>query len=403
MKPADELKIKQFWEKHNICEKARNMRKGAKKFYFLDGPPYASGNIHMGTAWNKILKDVFIRFWRMKGFDVWDQPGYDTHGLPIEKKVEALLKFKTKAEIEKYGIEKFNKQCKKFATEHISTMNSEFADLGVWMDWENAYLTLDNQYIESAWHTFKIAFQKGLLYKGLYPVHVCPTCETAVAYNEIEYKKMADPSIFIKFPVVGEENTFLLIWTTTPWTLLANTGVMANPNAEYVKIKFEGNEQLIIANDLVEKVFGDKPYKIVEKIKGKKLEGMKYKNPLSDFIGFSDEIEAGYRVVLSEQFVSLEDGTGLVHCAPGHGKEDYKVGVDNKLPMVCHVLLNGTFDNKCGRFSGINAREANKEIIAELDQKGYLLQEEKIVHDYPCCWRCDSQLLMISVFQWFSK
>src|SRR3989338_8167704 len=169
MKKDQEEEIKRFWESHNIYGK---ISKKGKKFYFMDGPPYASGNIHMGTAWNKILKDVFIRFWRMRGFDVWDQPGYDTHGLPIEKKVEALLKFKSKPEIEKYGIEKFNKQCRKFATEHISTMNSEFADLGVWMDWNNPYLTLDNQYIESAWHTFKIAFQKGLLYRGLYPVHV---------------------------------------------------------------------------------------------------------------------------------------------------------------------------------------------------------------------------------------
>ena len=403
MKPEEEAKIKQFWEKNDIYQKAKAVRKNAKKFYFLDGPPYASGNIHMGTAWNKILKDVYIRFWRMHGFNVWDQPGYDTHGLPIEKKVEALLHFKSKADIEQYGIEKFNQQCKKFATEHISAMSGEFYDIGVWMDWDNPYLTLSNEYIESAWYTFKIAYQKGLLYRGLYPVHVCPKCETAVAYNEIEYKKMADPSIYVKFPVADEKNTFLLIWTTTPWTLLANTGVMMHPKAEYVKIKVD-EEILILAKDLLEKAMGERRYKIIETMKGSKLRDIRYTNPLASFIEFSNDIEpTGYRVVSSEQFVTMDDGTGLVHCAPGHGKEDYKVGVESKLPIICHVRLDGKFDEKCGKFSGINARQANTDIINELNASGYLFNEEKIVHDYPCCWRCDSQLLMISVYQWFFK
>ena len=181
--------ILKFWNDNKIYEKAKKIVKGKKKFYFLDGPPYATGFIHMGTAWNKILKDCFLRFWRMQGLDVWDQPGYDTHGLPIEKKVEAELEIKLKSDIDKFGIAEFNGKCREFATKFIGVMNREFARLGVWMDWDNPYLTLDNSYIESAWATFKIAFDKGLLYKGLYPVHACPSCATAWAYNAIEYAK----------------------------------------------------------------------------------------------------------------------------------------------------------------------------------------------------------------------
>ncbi len=405
MKPEEEKKIMQFWEKNNIHKKAKDVRINAKKFYFLDGPPYASGNIHIGTAWNKILKDSNVRFWRMRGFNVWDKAGYDTHGLPIEKKVEALLNFKHKHEIETYGIEKFNQQCRKFATEHIDTMSSEFKDLGVWLDFDNPYLTLSNEYIESAWHTFKVAFQKGLLYRGLYPVHVCPKCETAVAYNEIEYKKMTDPSIYVKFPVVGEKNTFLLGWTTTPWTLLANVFSMVHPKADYVRVRLDNKEVLIMAKNLVEKVMGDRSYKIIETFKGKKLEGMRYKTPLAHIIDFEKEIEekGGYRVAMSEQYVNLEDGTGVVHSAPGHGKEDYKVGVEYKMPILCPVKLNGNFDERCGKFSGAFAKQSNLDVIKEVDSVGCLFSEEKIVHDYPCCWRCDSTLLLLAVNQWFFK
>ncbi|MFH1631297.1 MAG: isoleucine--tRNA ligase [Candidatus Aenigmatarchaeota archaeon] len=402
-----ELEIQSFWKKNKTYEKTKASRKGAKKFFFMDGPPYATGFIHIGTGKNKVIKDICIRFWRMRGFDVWDQPGYDTHGLPIENKVEKLLKLKSKKDIEKYGIAKFNEQCKKFATQFIDVMNGEFDDMGIWMDWKNPYLTLSNQYIESAWHTFKIAYDKGLLHLGIYPVHVCPHCETAVAYNEIEYHKVSDPSIFIKFPMVDEKGTCFLVWTTTPWTLIANTGIMANPKAEYVKIKLEGTtEKLILAKDLVETVAQKmgKKYKIVDTFYGNKLEDLKYKHPFAESIPFASEIaQKGYRVVMSEQFVSLEDGTGLVHCAPGHGQEDFKVGSENALPIISPVNLNGTYEEKCGKFAFMFVKDADKSILEELRAKDMLLHEEKVVHDYPRCWRCESPLLFISVPQWFFK
>lgn len=403
--PVNETKIAAFWKAKKIYEKAKKLRASGRKFYFLDGPPYATGFIHMGTGWNKILKDAFIRFWRARGFDVWDQPGYDTHGLPIENKIEKELGLTGKAQIEKFGIDKFNEKCRKFATQFIDTMNAEFEDLGVWMDWSNPYLTLTNDYIESAWATFKIAFDKGLLYRGVYPVHVCPVCQTAVAYNEIIYDKMADPSIYVKFQIAGKKHEHLLIWTTTPWTLVANTGVMVNPSAEYVKILVDG-ESLIVARPLVEIVMQKlgKEYKIVGSMRGKELEGMRYVHPLEHIMPYAKDVaKEGYRVVLSEQFVTMTDGSGLVHCAPGHGQEDFKVGSEAKLPTICHVKLNGRFDDAIPALRGKPARETNDAILEELMMHNALLYTEKIVHDYPRCWRCESPLLLIAIPQWFFK
>ncbi|MBI2583068.1 MAG: isoleucine--tRNA ligase [Candidatus Aenigmarchaeota archaeon] len=399
---SKEKQIMDFWEKNKIYEKAKKAVKGKKPFYFLDGPPYATGHIHMGTALNKILKDCFIRFWRAQGRDVWDQPGYDTHGLPIENKVESLLKIKNKGDIEKIGIEKFNKKCRKFATEFIEVMNKEFLQLGVWMDWDNPYLTLTNEYIESAWFTFKKAFEKGLLFKDVYSVHICPHCGTTVAYNEVNYQTLDDSSIYVKFSVKGKDE-YLVIWTTTPWTLLANTGVMVHPDASYARVK-AGNEILIIAKNLVENVMEKigTEYEIIEEFEGKKIEGLEYENPLEDWVPNAKEIaRKGWRIVTSEQFVSLTEGTGLVHTAPGHGQEDFRVGKREKLPIISFVGLDGRYTD--GKLKGLHARECNETIIKELENRGYLLAREKISHEYPTCWRCETPLLFIAIPQWFFK
>ncbi|MEM7821352.1 MAG: isoleucine--tRNA ligase [Candidatus Aenigmatarchaeota archaeon] len=403
IKKEEEIAI--FWEKNRIYEKAKNLRKNSKKFFFLDGPPYATGSIHIGTAMNKILKDFYIRFFRMLGFNVWDQPGYDCHGVPIENKVEKKLGFKSKKDIEKFGVENFINECKKFATEFIDVMNNQFKNLGVWMNWKNPYLTLNNEYIEGAWFTFKKAFENGFLYKGNYPVHVCPRCETAVAYNEIEYASTEDPAIYVKFRIKDDPNTFLVCYTTTPWTIPANTGIMAKGSAEYVKIQVE-NEFLIIAKKLLEEVMkkaGIKSYKIIETIKGKELEGIRYEYPFPDIFQFQKELINAHRVILSEQFVSLEEGTGLVHTAPGHGQEDYNVGLEAGLPIVSPLKMDGTFDERCGKFSNMYVKDADKLIVEELKKRGLLLHEEKIIHEYPFCWRCSSPLILMAVPQWFFK
>ncbi|MBI4044813.1 MAG: isoleucine--tRNA ligase [Candidatus Diapherotrites archaeon] len=401
---AAEEEVRQFWEKNRVPQKARTKNKGAKKtFYLIDGPPYASGHIHMGTALNKVLKDIAMRMKRMQGFEVRDQPGYDTHGLPIENKVEAKLGFKNKKQIEEFGVEKFVNECKKFATEFIEIMNGEFYDLGVWMDWENPYLTLDDRYIESMWWTFSRAHEKGLLYLGKYSVHVCPRCETAVAFNEIEYAKQTDDSVYVKFPVRGENRKFLVIWTTTPWTLPGNTGVMANPGFDYVEAEHDG-QTLIIAKAMVEKVAAKMraKFKVKKEFSGKQLVGLEYTNPLKDLINVG-ELKGAYRVIPSEKYVDLAQGTGLVHTAPGHGKEDFEEGTKHGLPVIVPVELNGTFNKLGGKYEGKKARPANTEIIKDLKEKGAVLLEEKYTHDYPFCWRCKNPLLMLASPQWFFR
>ncbi len=398
-----EESIKRLWKRDKIPEKVRKHSANQKKgFYFMDGPPYATGHIHMGTALNKILKDVAIRSKRMQGFDVIDRPGYDTHGLPIEKKVEEKLGFNNKGQIEEYGVDKFIDQCRHFATEFIGVMNNEFDNLGVWMDWENPYLTLDDEYIEAIWWTFKKADEKGLLYKGLYPVHICPRCETAVAYNEIEYTKQTDESIYVKFPVEGERETFMIIWTTTPWTLPGNTGVMVHPKYDYSYVRLSNGETWIIAKEKVQGLMDtiEAGYAIEKVVKGKDLEGIKYKNPLHKNLKLP-ELPTAYRVITSERYVNLEEGTGLVHCAPGHGKEDYDAGHKAGLPAISPVELNGLLNDQAGKYAGKKCRVVDKEIIEDLDFDNRLVYKHDHTHDYPVCWRCKSPLLMLSVEQWF--
>ncbi|MCD6414792.1 MAG: isoleucine--tRNA ligase [Candidatus Diapherotrites archaeon] len=392
-----EAKITQYWAKQGIPEKA--ISKKGKKFFFLDGPPYATGSIHMGTALNKVLKDYYLRYKRMRGFNVWSQPGYDTHGLPTEVKVEKELGIKKKNEIEDMGVEKFVEKCREFATKHIGVMNQQFQNLGVWMDWDNPYMTLKPSYIEGAWHTFKKGYEKGLFYRGKYPVHICPHCETVVAYNEIEYEKITDTSIYVKFKLQGKDE-YLLIWTTTPWTLPANTGVMVHPDYEYVLVEtFRG--KLWIAKELLDNLMGklESGYRILKSVKGKKMEGWVYENPLN--LPVQEGIKG--RVVLSDRYVTLDAGTGLVHTAPGHGQEDYEVGKANSLPMPSPVGMDGRFDSTVGKYSGMFVKDANKEIIKDLQESGYLLHKEDITHDYPVCWRCGTPLLFLSVEQLFFK
>ncbi len=398
-----EDEVLKFWKAHNIYEKVKAKNKRGKKFYMMDGPPYATGHIHMGTALNKVLKDIAMRSKRLQGYNVFDRPGYDTHGLPIEFQVEKEIGSKSKKDIETYGIKRFVEKCRKYATKYIDLMNSDFNDLGVWMEWDNPYLTLSDDFIEAVWHVIKIASEKKLLYLDKYPVHLCPRCETAVAYNEIEYAKENDTSIFVKFPIAGKELTYLIIWTTTPWTLPGNTGIMANPEVDYQKIELDNGEKWIIAKKLVQKLMDliGKPYVVKEEFKGRKIEGLKYEHPLGNNLKL--DVKNGYRVVLSSRYVKTDEGTGLVHCAPGHGKEDYEVGKEYGLDMPSPVKLDGSLTDEAGKYAGKKARVVDIDIIEDLRKGGYLVYSHKYSHDYPHCWRCRSALLMVSHPQWFLK
>ena len=398
-----EKSILEFWKRNKIYEKSKKANLGNKKFYMMDGPPYATGSIHIGTALNKILKDISMRVHRLQGFDVFDRAGYDTHGVPIEFKVEKEIGSKSKKDIESFGIKKFVNRCKEFATKYIDLMNSEFENLGVWMNFLDPYLTLSNDYIEKIWETFKVADEKGLLYLGKYPVHICPRCETAVAFNEIEYSKQEDTSVFVKFPLKNKKNTFLIIWTTTPWTLPANTGVMVHPEFIYQQIELSNGENWIIAKELVPKIMSklELGYTIKKEFHGKLMENWEYKNPLSKNLNL--KIKNAYRVILTARYVNLKDGTGLVHSAPGHGKEDYEVGKEYNLDMPSPVLLNGLLTEETGKYQGKQARIVDEEIIQDLENDKAIVTKVKYSHDYPLCWRCRSPLLMVAQPQWFLR
>ncbi len=396
-----EKRVKQVWSENDTRRKAleKNEEDG-EIFYFLDGPPYPTGSMHMGTAMGKILKDYFIRFHRMNGYYVHAQPGYDTHGLPIENKVEEQEGFTKKQDIEDFGVENFIHECKDFATEYIEDMNNDFKEMGVWMDWENPYLTLHNYYIEGAWETFKKAYEKGFLYKDSYSVHVCSRCETAVAYNEVEYTKLTDPTVYVALPV-EDSNEELLIYTTTPWTIPSNTGVMVNPDFDYALVSFN-NRKVWIASELVDDLmakFGVEDYEIGKKVSGDRLEGKTYQNPLKEEVTQQEDITG--KVVLSERYVTLEEGTGLVHTAPGHGSEDYEVGQEEDLPLLNPVNLKGEYTEDAGKYEGMHVKDADDQIMKDLEEKDALLHQGTLHHEYPKCWRCDTPLLQLAVPQWF--
>ncbi|MCX6803015.1 MAG: class I tRNA ligase family protein, partial [Candidatus Diapherotrites archaeon] len=419
-----EEKVREFWQANKIIDAVRaKSKKGKETFYFMDGPPYASGHLHIGTALNKIMKDCAIRSQRMQAKKIFDRPGFDTHGLPIENKVEKKLGFKTKKDIENFGVEKFIKECRTFATEYVESMGKECNNLGDWMPYEDPYLTLTNDYIEAIWYAFKKADEKGLLYLGKYPVHVCPHCATAVAYNEIVYTKLSDTAVFIKMKVKDVQgvkssvlqkalahipdpkNTFLIVWTTTPWTLPANTGIMVHPKYEYAFIKMVNGETWVVAKELVDNLMGkiEASYVLEKIVLGSELEGLVYEPLFRGVIKNPEEEKKAFRVILSDRYVTLDTGSGLVHTAPGHGKEDFDAGTKAGLPVISPVGLDGTFSDDVEDYSGKEARSCNELIIAGLEKRNLLPYKHSYAHDYPLCWRCDSPLLMVSVPQWFIK
>jgi isoleucyl-tRNA synthetase len=399
-----EEEILRSWKTSRAYEKTKKRLVRKPKFYFLDGPPFVTNPPHVGTGWNKTLKDVVIRFWRMKGYNVHDQPGFDCHGLPIELMVEKSLNLTSKRDIENLiGIDRFIAECKKYSDENIETQTRIFKDLGIWMNWDHPYITSTDRFVESVWWTVKQAHQKKLLYKGLRVVHWCPHDETALAGYEVtdEYRIIEDSSIYVKLPIVDKPGQFLLIWTTTPWTLPANEGVMVHPDMIYAKIEVEG-ERVIIAKDRLSPVLGEKPYKILEELKGQDLEGVSYIPPLLEE---THQKTGGklHRVFLSPEYVTMADGTGLVHMAPGHGEEDFEVGQRNDLPILCPVDPSGRFTAEAGKYDGLQVRDANPVIVKDLESKGLLFRGETIEHSYPHCWRCKTPLILRASDQWFIK
>ncbi len=345
----------------------------------------------------------------MRGFDTWDRAGYDMHGMPTEHAVEKKLGLKNKDEIIEFGVKKFTDECKKFCIDNLKVMNKDFERLGVWMDFENAYQTISDEWIDAEWWLVKKAHENKRLYEGEKSMCWCARCATALAKHELEYKSVTDKSIFVKFKVIGSENEFLIIWTTTPWTIPFNLGVMVNPDLDYVKAKVDG-EIWIIAKGLVGAFLGsvaDKPVDIIEEFKGTELEGIRYHHPMEAEIKEYEELKKKtdklHSVVLSKEYVDLSAGTGLVHMAPGCGPEDYEIGHREGIPPFNNLDIHGTFPDSMGVFSGLKAKKDDKKIIEYLEDNRSLIAVTEVEHDYAHCWRCKEGIIYKTTKQWFFK
>ncbi len=394
-----EPEIIKKWEKINLYQKIQKKREKSPSFVLHDGPPYANGGIHLGTAMNKILKDFIVKTKTMQGYRSPYLPGWDCHGLPIEIKVDQLLG-KRKREL---SIIEIREECKKYALKYVHIQRDQFKRLGVFGEWEKPYLTMDPEYEGEVIRYLAAFFASGNVYKGKRPVHWCPHCQTALAEAEIEYEDRKSPSIYVKFPMISDlsqkfpalknKKVSVLIWTTTPWTLPANLAIAFHPNYEYAAFQTEG-EVYIAAKRLVPVLaeeLGLKKTKVLVTFFGKDIEGLKARHPFID--RESVFVLAGY--------VTLDQGTGCVHTAPGHGYEDYMTGLAFGLDIYAPVDSEGKFVPQVERYGEMNVFEANKSIIEDMKKDTTLLKEDEIVHSYPHCWRCKNPVIFRATAQWF--
>jgi len=398
-----EKRVQEFWRRTKAYEKTRKYRERGKDFYFVDGPPYTTGNIHLGTALNKTIKDALVRWRRMSGYSVRDQPGYDMHGLPIEVQVERSLGITNKREIEELGIEKFVATCREFSLDLLGKMTEQFRDLGVWMDWDNPYMTIKNPFIEAAWWTMKRAHEQGLLTKNVRSLQWCTRCETALAEAEVEYSDETDPSIYVKFPLKDRPGESLLIWTTTPWTLPANMAVAVHPDFKYAKVEV-GGEHLWMLEETAARILDEANVagRIADLIVGSELVGWAYEYPLAAKVPYHAQVGGKAHTVLPSPAVTNEY-TGLVHTAPGHGPEDFELGQANGLPPFSPVDERGVYTADGGAYAGTHVRDANEEILRDLAEAGALFHRGQIAHRYGHCWRCRTPILFRVTEQWFLR
>jgi isoleucyl-tRNA synthetase len=401
---AVEERVFEYWDEVDAYEKAKASREGNEPYFFVDGPPYTSGSAHMGHAWNKSLKDVYLRYKRMCGYDVTDRPGYDMHGLPIETKVEEEKDFENKKDIEEFGVENFIDSCREFAEDSLDSLQEDFKSFGVWMDWDDPYKTVSPEYMEAAWWGFAQAHDRDLVEQGKRSITQCPRCETAIANNEVEYEDVEDPSVYVKFPL-SEREGHLVIWTTTPWTVPANTFVAVDEDVEYVGVDAEKDgetERLYVADGVVEHVLSEgryDDYEVVEELTGEEMVGWEYDHPLREEVPDAPDGEGALQVYDAE-YVEV-DRTGLVHSAPGHGEEDFERGQELGLDIFCPVGGDGVYTDAAGKYASQFVKDADDEISADLEAKGLMLSAGTTNHSYGHCWRCDTGILQIVTDQWF--
>lgn len=392
-----EEEILQYWEKADIFQKSMKNREGAKKFVFFEGPPTANGTPHPGHVLTKAMKDLIPRYKTMCGYHVGRKAGWDTHGLPVELEVEKQLGIENKQDIEKYGIENFIVKCRESVFKYEAQWREMVTRGGFWIDMNKPYVTCSNDYIESIWWILGQFWKENLLYEGHKVVPYCPRCGTALSSHEVAqgYREVEDPSVYVRFAIKNQPNTSFLVWTTTPWTLISNVALAVGKDIDYVKVKLN-DEFLILAKSRLEVLKGEG--EIVETIKGEALTGIEY-HQLYTYV--KPEKKAHY--VIIGDFVSTEDGSGIVHIAPAFGEDDYRVGKENDLPVIQPVGLDGKFKDEVEPWKGKFVKAADPEIIKELKTSGRLFASAKIKHTYPYCWRCDSPLIYYARHSWFIK
>ena len=400
-----EKEVLEFWKKNEVFQKSIDLRKGGDVFTFYDGPPTANGKPHIGHIETRAIKDLIPRYQTMKGKSVTRKAGWDTHGLPVELEVEKQLGLDGKDQIEAYGIEPFIKKCKESVWKYKGMWEDMSERVGFWADMKNPYVTYDNNYIESEWWALKTIFDKGLLYKGYKVVPYCPRCGTALSSHEVSqgYKKVKERSAVVRFKVVGEENAFLYAWTTTPWTLPSNVALCVNGHETYARFECEGRT-IIMADVLIPAIMGEKEITNKTTFPGSDLVGMKYE-PLFDFqreVIRGVENEENAWMVIADDYVTMTDGTGIVHIAPAFGEDDARVGRENHIPFLQLVDTKGEMDKRTP-WGGTFIKKADPMVLEDLDKRGLLVAAPAFEHDYPFCWRCDTPLIYYARSTWFIR
>jgi isoleucyl-tRNA synthetase len=397
--PALEERVLERWRERDVFHESVRRREGGPEWVFYEGPPTANGPPGSHHVLSRVFKDVFPRYKTMRGHVVHRKAGWDCHGLPVELEIEKELGFQSKEDIESYGVADFNDRCRESVLRYIDEWNRLTERIGFWIDTDDAYFTLDNDYIESVWWSLKQVFDKGLLTEGHRVVPYCPRDGTALSSHEVAlgYKDVVDPSVFVRFPVKDEEGVSLLGWTTTPWTLLSNAALAVHADVEYARVRYE-DEVLILAVPLVERVLGEGA-EVTETMKGSQLAGTAYEPP---FPYVSDYGPRGH-TVLTADFVTTDEGTGVVHTAIAFGEDDFRLGERYGIKIQNPVRADGTFDERIEPFAGRFVKDADPDIVEALRESGRLLRAEKYQHAYPHCWRCGTPLLYYAKTNWFVR
>ncbi|RKX31724.1 MAG: isoleucine--tRNA ligase, partial [Verrucomicrobia bacterium] len=385
--PELELSVLRFWDEQDIFRKSMKAREGAEEFVFYDGPPFATGLPHYGHLLAGTIKDIVPRYQTMRGYYVERRFGWDCHGLPVEYEVEQELGVGTKREIEELGVNRFNEACRSIVLRYTREWRQIVSRMGRWVDFDNEYRTMDRDYMESIWWVFKRLWEKDLIYRGHKILPYCPRCATPLSNFEtnLGYREVDDPSITVKFRSRQQPDRFFLAWTTTPWTLPSNLALAVGPDIEYAVIRDSSGEEYILAAEKIAEYFDPSEIQITSRLPGRELAGESYE-PLFPY--FTElEKQGCFRVAVAE-FVSTEEGTGIVHIAPGFGEDDYQLGQELGLPIVCPVDDEGRFTAEVQDWMGVAIKEADRTIIEQLRREGMLLRSQTVRHSYPHCWRC---------------